>query len=64
MLEFVVWFLVGYALTRLIVRLVNDSNESRMVKQLNGNISQVSDVELLILSKKLTELKDKVYDGV
>ena len=32
----------------------------RMVKQLNGNVSQISDVELLILSKKLTELNDKV----
>ena len=31
----------------------------RMVKQLNGNVSQISDVELLILSKKLTELKDR-----
>ena len=36
--------------------MVND----RMIRQLNGNVSQISDVELLILSKKLTELNDKV----
>ena len=32
----------------------------RMIKQLNGNVSQISDVELLVLERKLTRMADKV----